>query len=117
MCAALARLATTHPRRVLAATVLFVAVAGAFGGPVASLLNSDNDSFSDTGAESAKALERIEKASGDMASPDLIAVLPAKDTAALDETLSILKGEKNVAEVAGGPESGPTFISKDGTKT
>ncbi|GAA3517229.1 MMPL family transporter [Aeromicrobium panaciterrae] len=117
MFAALARLANTHPRRVLAVTVLFFAVAGALGGPVASLLNSDNDSFSDTGAQSAKALERIEKASGEMASPDLVAVLPAKDAAALDETVSILKAEKNVAQVAGGPEAGPAFVSKDGSKT
>ncbi len=117
MFAALARLANTHPRRVLALTVLFFALAGAFGGPVASLLNSDNDSFSDTGAESAKALERIETASGEMATPDLIAVLPSGDSAALDETLSILRSEENVAQVAGGPESGPAFVSKDGAKT
>ncbi len=117
MFAALARLANTHPRRVLVLTVLFFALAGAFGGPVASLLNADNDSFSDTGAESALALDRIEKASGEMPTPDLIAVIPADDTAAIDETVAILKGEDNVAQVAGGPQSGPAFVSKDGKKT
>ncbi len=117
MFAALARLANTHPRRVLAVTVLFFAVAGALGGPVASLLNTDNDSFSDTGAESAAALTRIEMASGEKATPDIIAVLPTDKPAALDETLSILKAERNVAEVIGGPESGPAFVSKDKSKT
>ncbi len=117
MFATLARLANTHPRRILAVTVLFFAVAGALGGPVASLLNTDNDSFSDTGAESAAALTRIEKASGEKATPDIIAVLPNNDAAKLDETLTILKSEKNVAAVIGGPESGPAFVSKDKSKT
>lgn len=117
MFAALARLANTYPRRVLALTVLFFAVAGALGGPVASLLNTDNDSFSDTGAESAAAYTRIEKASGEKATPDIIAVLPNGDAAKLDETFSILKSQKNVAEVIGGPASGPAFVSKDKSKT
>lgn len=117
MFAALARLANTHPRRVLVLTVFFFVIGGAIGGPVAGLLNSDNDSFSDTGAQSAKALDRIEMASGEMAVPDLIAVMPADDTAALTETREILDGEENVAEVAGGPQAGPAFVSKDGSKT
>ncbi len=117
MFAALARLANTHPRRVLVLTVFFFVIGGAIGGPVAGLLNSDNDSFSDTNSESAQALERIEKASGQMAVPDLIAVMPSDDTEAFAESTKILKSEKNVATVVGGPEAGPAFVSKDGTKT
>lgn len=117
MFAALARLANTHPRRVLVLTVFFFVIGGAIGGPVAGLLNSDNDSFSDTSSESAQALDRIEKAGGEMAVPDVIAMMPSGDAAAIEETLSILKSEENVAKVAGGPDAGPAFVSKDGKKT
>ena len=54
MFAALARLANTHPRRVLVLTVFFFVIGGAVGGPVAGLLNADNDSFSDTSSERAR---------------------------------------------------------------
>ncbi|WP_332641715.1 MMPL family transporter [Aeromicrobium sp.] len=117
MFAALARLANTHPRRVLVLTVFFFVIGGAVGGPVAGLLNSDNDSFSDTSSESTKALDRIEKASGESAVPDLIAILPSNDGKALEETFGILESEENVSKVAGGPEAGPAFESKDGSKT
>src|SRR5687768_3058490 len=117
MFAALARLANTHPRRVLVLTVFFFVIGGAIGGPVAGVLNSDNDSFSDTSSESTKALERIQKASGESAVPDLIAILPSDDGKALEETLGILTSEEKVSKVAGGPEAGSAFMSKDGSKT
>ena len=117
MFASLARLANSHPRRVLGLTVLLFVIAGALGGPVAGLLNSDNDSFSDTGADSALAAHRVEKATGQTTIPDLLAVTATSDTAALSKTESILKGDKRVAQVVGGPEAGKAFLSKDGSKT
>ena len=115
MFTALGRLANTHPRRVLGVTVLFFVIAGALGGPVAGLLNSDNDSFSDTGATSAQAVEQIEKAAGQDAAPSLIALVDVDDTAAIAETTEILSDPD--VTVVGGPEAGPQFVSKDKTQT
>ena len=116
MFSALGRLANTHPRRVLGMTVLFFVIAGVLGGPVAGLLNSDNDSFSDTGAASAKAIEQIEKAAGQDASPSLIALVDVDNKAAIAETTKILS-DPSVAQVVGGPEMGQQFVSKDGSQT
>ncbi|KQV75173.1 hypothetical protein ASC61_09260 [Aeromicrobium sp. Root344] len=113
---ALGRLANTHPRRVLGVTVLFFVLAGVLGGPVAGLLNSDNDSFSDTGASSAKAIDQIEKAAGQDASPSLIALVDVDDKAAIAKTQEILS-DPSVKQVVGGPEMGEQFVSKDGTQT
>jgi uncharacterized membrane protein YdfJ with MMPL/SSD domain len=116
MFSALGRLANTHPRRVLGVTVLFFVIAGVLGGPVAGLLNSDNDSFSDTGATSAQAIEQIEKAAGQDASPSLIALVSSDDKAAIAETTEILS-DPAVKQVVGGPEMGQQFVSKDGKQT
>lgn len=115
MFSALGRLANTHPRRVLGLTVLFFVIAGAFGGPVAGLLNSDNDSFSDTGATSAQAVEQIEKAAGQDAAPSLIALVDIDDKTAIAETTEILSDPD--VTVVGGPEAGPQFVSKDKSQT
>ncbi|MEV7398465.1 MMPL family transporter [Aeromicrobium sp. NPDC092404] len=115
MFSALGRLANTHPRRVLGVTVLFFVIAGVLGGPVAGLLNSDNDSFSDTGAPSAQAIEQIERAAGQDAAPSLIALVDVDDQEAIAETQEILSEPDLV--VAGGPEAGQQFVSKDGSQT
>ena len=114
---ALARLATTRPRRVLVVTALFFAFAGIVGGPVAGLLNTDNDSFSDTSATSAQALAQIESASGLAASPSLIALVKSDDTAAFAAVSKILSTTDGVGQVIGGPDAGPQFVSKDRTLT
>jgi len=117
MFSALARLATSHPRRVLLATVAFFAFAGVVGGPVAGMLNTDNDSFSDTSASSAEAIDRIEQASGLAASPAIIAMVRTDDAASLDEARTVLEGDPSVGQVVGGPDAGPQFVSRDGTLT
>jgi uncharacterized membrane protein YdfJ with MMPL/SSD domain len=117
MFAALGRLANNHPRRVLGVTVLFFVIAGALGGPVAGLLNSDNDSFSDTGATSARAIEQIERAAGQDAAPSLIALINVDDKAAIAATTRLLEDDASVAQVVGGPEAGRQFVSKDGAQT
>lgn len=114
---ALARLATTRPRRVLIATMIFFVVAGALGGPVTGLLNADNDSFSDTSSASTRAIERIEAASGVDASPTLIALVDTDRTEALDAIRAVFDDEPAVAQVVGGPDAGPAFVSRDGTQT
>ncbi|MET0952010.1 MAG: MMPL family transporter [Aeromicrobium sp.] len=117
MFTAIARLASTHPRRILGATVLFFVVAGALGGPVAGLLNSDNDSFSDTGASSARAITQIEEASGQDAAPSIVVLVDTADTAAIAEATGILRDDPAVAQVVGGPEAGEQFVSRDGDQT
>ena len=70
----LARLIDRRRRLVLALTVVLVLFAGAFGGPVVSLLDSDDD-FEDHGSESILARDAVERATGRSASPDLVALV------------------------------------------
>jgi len=70
----LARLIDHRRRLVLAFTVVFVLFAGAFGGPVVSLLDSDDD-FEDHGSESVLARDAIERATGRSASPDMVVLI------------------------------------------
>ena len=114
---ALSRLATTRPRRVLVVTVFFFVVAGAVGGPVAGLLNTDSDSFSDTSAESAVAVQRIEAASGLSATPDILVLADADDAQAVADVPRVLRETKGVDRVLGGPDGGRAFQSKDGSQT
>lgn len=112
---AIARLANTRPWRVLIFTVIGFAIAGALGGPVAGLLNSDNDSFSDTGADSANAVRMLEDATGRSASPSIVVLTKADDAAAIAETRKVLGANPQVSQVVGG--TGKEFTSKDGTTT
>ena len=59
----LARLIIRRRRPVLAFTVVFVVFAAAFGGPVVSLLENDDD-FEDHGAEAILARDAVERATG-----------------------------------------------------
>lgn len=111
----LAHLATTRPWRVLVITAIAFVVAGFLGGPVAGLLNSDSDSFSDTDSDSALAIEAIEDATGRAASPGIVVLLRADDRAAIGQVRQILERDEAVDQVAGG--SGPAFASTDGTRT
>ncbi|MGA8988002.1 MMPL family transporter [Aeromicrobium sp.] len=117
MFAILGRLANSHPRRVLGATVLFFVIAGALGGPVAGLLNNDNDSFSDTGAASARAVEQIERASGEDAAPSIVVLVERADRQAIAKATAVLEQDSAIAQVVGGPAMGEQFVSKDGSQT
>jgi uncharacterized membrane protein YdfJ with MMPL/SSD domain len=116
----LARLMFRRRRRVLVGAALFLVVAGAIGGPIAGLLDSDDD-FDPPSAEAVQAREAIADASGASATPDVIALVrlgaPA-DSAAGQAKL------RAVARAAAGPEvarvdayepGGPDeLVSKDG---
>ncbi|HEX5783015.1 MAG TPA: MMPL family transporter [Solirubrobacteraceae bacterium] len=71
---ALAR--TIHRRRrlVLAVTLVVVAAAGVFGGPVVGLLDSDDD-FEDPRSESVLARDTVERVTGRSASPDMVVLV------------------------------------------
>jgi uncharacterized membrane protein YdfJ with MMPL/SSD domain len=101
MLASLARLMFRRRRRVLVGTVAWVLVAGAIGGPVAGLLDSDDDNFDPPSAEAVQAREAIADATGASATPDVIALVrlgvPADSAAGQAEL-------RDVARVAAGPE-------------
>src|SRR5215208_5768099 len=67
-----------HPRRTLIAVLLFVVLAGAFGGPVAGALESSGG-FVAPGADSEVAVERIQAATGRDADAGLV-LLVARPT-------------------------------------
>src|SRR5215218_9468449 len=116
----LARLMFRRRRRVLVGALLFVLLAGAVGGPVVGLLDSDDD-FDPPSAEAVQAREAIARATGASATPDIVALVrlgaPA-DSAPAQAKL------RDVARVASGPEvarvaayepGGPReLVSKDG---
>jgi uncharacterized membrane protein YdfJ with MMPL/SSD domain len=70
----LARLIERRRRIVLGFTVVFVLFAAAFGGPVVTLLDNDDD-FEDHGSESILARDAIERATGQSAAPDFVALV------------------------------------------
>jgi uncharacterized membrane protein YdfJ with MMPL/SSD domain len=96
----LARLMFRRRRRVLVGAVLFVVLAGAVGGPIAGLLDSDDD-FDPPSAEAVQAREAIADATGASAAPDVIALVrlgaPADSSAAQAKL-------RDVARAAAGPE-------------
>src|SRR5688572_27312946 len=103
MLSRLARLLFRRRRRVLIGAVLLVFVAGAVGGPVAGLLDSDDD-FDPPSAEAVQAREAIADATGASATPDVIALVRDGDPA-------------EVARAAAGPEVAdvaPPVASTDG---
>lgn len=63
-----------RPRRALTVTALFLAVAVVLGGPVFGALE-DGDGFVAGDAQSARAVDAVEAATGTQASPGVIAIV------------------------------------------
>src|SRR5918998_617116 len=109
MLSRLARLLHRRRRRVLIGAVLLVFVAGAFGGPVAGLLDSDDD-FDPPSAEAVQAREAIADATGASATPDVIALVRDGDpgaaarAAAGPEVARVERLEDRPGVILGGPE-------------
>ena len=120
----LARLIERRRRLVLAFTVVFVLFAGAFGGQVVSLLDSDDD-FEDHGSESVLARDAIERATGQSAAPDFVALVRLGSevgTPEADEKIArvaqTLRDDPGVAEVAAVRDGEPAeLISRDRRST
>jgi uncharacterized membrane protein YdfJ with MMPL/SSD domain len=102
----LARFLQLRRRLVLAAAVLFVAVAGVVGGPVAGLLDAGADDFDDPGAEAVLASEDVARATGASASPNLIALVRGPEK--LPRVATVLRAERDLARVVTGA------VSRDG---
>ncbi|MDO9455290.1 MMPL family transporter, partial [Nocardioides sp.] len=95
-----------HPRRALVAVFLFVVVAGAIGGPVAGALDTDGG-FAPADADSARAVERIEAATGRETSPGLVVLVGDPDQA---EAVA-----DRLADVPGIVEAMPGGQARDGS--
>jgi uncharacterized membrane protein YdfJ with MMPL/SSD domain len=101
------------PRRSLAAVLLFVALAGVVGGPVAGALDSEGG-FAPTDSDSALALERIEDATGLQPNAGILLLVDTPDgddsgVAAAVETLAGIDGVAAAAP-AGAAEDGTTML-------
>ena len=119
----LLRVISTAPKRTLLAVFLFVLVAGALGGPVAGVLESGGG-FATSDADSVRAIERIEAATGRAPSAGVVllvdtpAGLPA-DADRVAEVTQALAAEPGVADVSSptstrGDPAG--LVSTDGTQ-
>jgi uncharacterized membrane protein YdfJ with MMPL/SSD domain len=119
---ALAVIIARRARRVLATAVVFVTVAGVFGGPVVGLLDADDD-FDDPAAEAIRAHDALLEATGAEPRADLVALValgaPAESERAqakLECVADILASEPAVAVVEA-PRAGRAtrpMISADG---
>jgi RND superfamily putative drug exporter len=100
---ALVRLLHAFPRRSLLAVLLFVAVAGVVGGPVAGAMQSGGG-FAPADADSVRAVERIEAATGQRPYPGIVLVVETPDasTSVVDEAFDELASVSGIAAVASG---------------
>ena len=76
MLGAVASMAIRHPRRMALYALAVFVVAGVFGGPALGLLNAANP-FSDPSSASFRAEAAIQRATGEEASPGVLALVPA----------------------------------------
>ncbi|WP_229052937.1 MMPL family transporter [Aeromicrobium sp. Leaf350] len=97
---------SAHPRRTLAALVLFLVVAGVFGGSVAGALDSDGG-FVPDGAESAAAMDRLTDATGAAAGPGIVVLVDADAQTSADEVAARLSDLPGVARAEAPPGAGP----------
>jgi uncharacterized membrane protein YdfJ with MMPL/SSD domain len=117
------RVVSSAPRRSLLAVFFFVLVSGFFGGPLAGSLDSSGG-FASNDADSVRAVDRIEAATGTEAGPGVVLVvdipggLPA-DAERLQQVTDALAAEPGVVRVTsptttrGDPG---TLVSHDGTQ-
>lgn len=98
---AVVRVLHAFPRRSLLAVLLFVALAGVIGGPVAGALSSQS-TFAPADADSALAVERIEAATGQQPSPGIVLLTEPGSADAVADELATIDG---IAEVLPGGEA------------
>ena len=116
----LARFLHRRRRPVLAGAFVLVIVAGVIGGPVAGLLQSDDD-FDPPAAEAVQAREAIAASTGASASPDVIALVrlgapagSAAGQAKLGEVVAAARGPEVARADAYEPGGPRELVSRDG---
>jgi uncharacterized membrane protein YdfJ with MMPL/SSD domain len=120
---ALAQLLFRRRRAVLVGAFLVVAMAGVLGGPVAGLLDADDD-FDPPAAEAVQAREQLAGATGASAAPDVIALVrPGAPVASPQGQATIARVAeamrvRDVATVIAFRGDGPPeLVSRDGRST
>jgi len=106
----LADLAVRRPRRILLATVVFVVLAGAAGGPVANVLSASDRDFEDHGSESVIAAAQLTRAASASPDVDVVAIVP-DHAEAVQRVRTRLAGDPAVARIFDGP------VARDGRTT
>jgi uncharacterized membrane protein YdfJ with MMPL/SSD domain len=121
MLARLAEIATTHPRRVLVATVACFAVAVVLGGPAPGLLSGGGQDFEDPDSETAQVRERLERAAGAATGYGLVALVDADaPVRSVSAQAKVERVAATIAEdpaVAGVASDAQDQSSNDGTAT
>ena len=119
----LARLIFRRRRLVLGFTVVFVLFAAAYGGPVVTLLDSDDD-FEDHGSESVLARDAVQRATGRSASPDMVVLVrlgaPVGSPQAEQKIARVARELRHpdVADVVAVRDGEPAeLVSRDGRST
>jgi RND superfamily putative drug exporter len=117
---------SAHPKRILLATALVAVVAAAFGGPVFGLLDDDGG-FTDPKSDSARAVEKVEQATGLTASPEVVVLLkpatPVGTSAAQEQIASTARelgsvpGVESVVSAAEGGAASARLVSEDKSTT
>ena len=110
---ALARLADRRRRLILALAAAWVAFAVGFGGPVVTLLDS-NDDFEDHASESVLARDAVETASGRSAAPDMVVLVRDASQARIDRVAAALRDPGVAAVVAPRHGRPRELVSRDG---
>ncbi len=113
-----------RPRRVLVATAVFAVFAAALGGPVFGLLQAGGG-FTARDSDSARAVNRVEAASGTSSSPDAIVLLrpraAVRSPAGRREVLRVTRELARVPGVASVASAANTrdhrFVARDGKST
>ena len=80
----LVELAVGHSRRTLIVSGVVFLVAAALGGPVVSILKSENSDFQDPASQNQQVLKAIERATHQTATFGLVAVVPSRGDARTD---------------------------------
>ncbi len=123
---AIANRTTAHPKRMLLITAVVFLIAAAFGGPVFGALNSEGD-FDDANSDSARAESKVEMATGQTASPEVVVLFEPgmrvdepgtqMEIRALASELATVPGVDSVASAADGGAASERFISDDRKST
>jgi uncharacterized membrane protein YdfJ with MMPL/SSD domain len=124
MLSRLADITASRPKRVLAVTLATFLVAVVFGGPVASLLSTDDD-FADPDAQSQVAEDRLARLAGSEQSPSIVVLVRTPEgvrTADGRERVAAVERrlgqDPDVARTLGWTETqSDTLISRDGRST
>jgi uncharacterized membrane protein YdfJ with MMPL/SSD domain len=126
MIARLADLAVVHSRRTLLIAGAVFLLAAALGGPVVSILKSENSDFQDPKAQNQQVLKTIERATGQTATYGLAALVPSRgdvrsDGATLQESTrvaALLAVQPGFQRAIDYPATHlPELVSRDGHQT